>query len=105
MFGVGVPVFSPISRTALTSASSSTGLPASTSRSIEVLKAPSWRVTALRSSPLCEIGQPIFAPIAAASRMIARQKPLTSGSSRMVVTPLQLQPVAHTASANPRSTR
>jgi hypothetical protein len=37
--------------------------------------------------------------------MIARQKPLTSGSSRMVVTPLQLQPVAHTASANPRSTR
>ena len=56
-------------------ASISTGLPASTSCSIEVLNAPSLRVTALRSSPLCSIGQPILAPIAAASRITARQKP------------------------------
>jgi len=68
---VGTPTRSPISVTAVRSVSISSGRPASTSWSMEVLKAPSFRVTALRSSPLWLIGQPILAPMAAASAMMA----------------------------------
>ena len=83
MFGVATPTRSPISRTAPTSASSSKARPCSASTSIEVLNAPSWRVTAMRASGVCSIGQPMRAPMAAASAMPRAMKARTSSSSRM----------------------
>src|SRR5660398_269390 len=83
MDGVGSPVICPISLTAATRASISTGLPASTSCSIDVLNAPSRRVRAFRSSPLCSMGQPIWAPMRPASAIMSRVKRPTRGSSRM----------------------
>jgi hypothetical protein len=81
----------PSSRTAATRASSSTGLPASTSCSIEVRNAPSLRVTAWRSSGVCAIGMPMCSPMALASSMMRETKSRTSGSSKItsVVAPVK----------------
>ncbi|MNZ93502.1 hypothetical protein D3C78_1125710 [compost metagenome] len=64
--------------------------PASASCSIEVLKAPSLRVTAWRSSGLWVTSQPISRPMAAASPMAAEQNWRTSSSSsrRSMVAPV-----------------
>jgi hypothetical protein len=83
MSGVRSPTAWPISRTDVSSVSISSGLPASASWSIEVFIAPSFLVTALRSYGLSSMGQPIFAPIAAASVITPRQKALTRSSSRI----------------------
>ena len=48
-----------------------------------VLKLPSLRVTAWRSSGGCSMGMPKAAPMACASTITALQKPRTSGSSRI----------------------
>ena len=72
-----------ISRGAPSNASSSIGRPASTSCSIEVLNAPSRAVTAIRSSPLSLIGQPIAAPTAASSAMPSSIHARHSGSARI----------------------
>ncbi len=93
MFGVATPTRAPISATTATSASISSGRPASASCSIDVLKLPSWRVTAMRSSPDCAIGQPIRAPTAAASAIARSMNACTSGSSRIrsVVAPVSAE--------------
>ena len=72
-----------MSYTAPTSASISSARPTSRSASIEVLKAPSLRVTAWRCSGVCSIGMPMARPICCASSITALTKPRTSGSSRM----------------------
>ena len=90
MFGVATPTARAISATLATSASSSTGRPASTSCSIDERNAPSLRVIRWRSSGVVPIGRPMRAPTAAASRIVALTKSRTSGSSmiRSVVAPV-----------------
>ena len=91
MFGMSMFRCVPISCTAPTRASSSSARPASASCSIEVLKPPSWRASARRSSPDWPIGQPICAPINAASCIVRSTKACTSGSSsrRSVAAPVR----------------
>ena len=86
-----MPVSCASSRTALTSASSSTARPASTSCSIEVLKAPSFIVMACRSSGCWSIGMPMAAPMALASSITLDTKLRTRGSPkiRSVVAPVK----------------
>jgi hypothetical protein len=86
----GTPVSWPSSLTTVTSASISTGLPASTSCSIEVLKAPSLRVTWCRSSGCCAIGMPMRCADLARLQHHAEMKPRTRSSFRIrsVVAPV-----------------
>ena len=64
IMGVATPTRAAISRTAPTSASSSIGREASTSCSMEVLNAPSLRVTSWRSSGDSVTAQPMRSPTA-----------------------------------------